>query len=126
MFAERVGLKPGALAYYEKGQRFPRADDLRAICLATGISADWLLFGGETSPPATPAPSAKILGLVGDALAKTFGLTVPCGHRFWLLFTLVYDRVHNEPTMAHKIPQIVDDLVSLMGNQGGKANADIH
>ena len=37
------------VAKYEHGEQIPRADVLAAISKATGKSADWLLFGNDTT-----------------------------------------------------------------------------
>jgi transcriptional regulator with XRE-family HTH domain len=40
-----IGISVSSLYLYEKGERLPRAKEIKLICLALDISADWLLFG---------------------------------------------------------------------------------
>lgn len=39
------GISVSSLYLYEKGDRFPRAKEIKLLCLSLDVSADWLLFG---------------------------------------------------------------------------------
>lgn len=46
-FAQQTGISLRALANYEGRLRMPNADAINKICVQTGASSDWLLFGKE-------------------------------------------------------------------------------
>lgn len=48
-FAQLLKTSQTTVAKYEHGEQIPRADVLATISKATGKSADWLLFGNESS-----------------------------------------------------------------------------
>lgn len=41
--ADRAGAVASAVSHWETGRRTPDADNLRCLCVALGVSADWLL-----------------------------------------------------------------------------------
>lgn len=45
--ARRVGVNKSVISFYELGSRFPTYDNLLRICDIFGVSADYLLRGGE-------------------------------------------------------------------------------
>jgi transcriptional regulator with XRE-family HTH domain len=46
--ARAAHLEPSAVAHFESGRRRPCAANLRAICVAIGVSADYLLALTDT------------------------------------------------------------------------------
>lgn len=64
-FATLLGVPKGTLAGYERGERFPPPEVLRAIRRQTGVSLDWLIAGeGEMRPsedlPLPPLESVPV------------------------------------------------------------------
>lgn len=55
-FARKIGVMTRAYLRYESGERNLRDFQIRAICEACGVSADWLLFGARR-PEGRPAKS---------------------------------------------------------------------
>lgn len=43
--ALKSGLYPHYISQFEAGRRNPRIENLRLLCEALDVSADWLLFG---------------------------------------------------------------------------------
>ena len=41
--AEKTGLKAAAISHFETGQRKPSLKNLRALCMAMNVSADYML-----------------------------------------------------------------------------------
>ena len=54
-FAKRADISYATLREYARGECLPGAAVLRKICVAAGVSADWLLFGDEGSPASRPS-----------------------------------------------------------------------
>lgn len=46
-FAERIGVHKNTFGFYERGERVPDAEAVRAICDSFGVTSAWLLFGVE-------------------------------------------------------------------------------
>lgn len=46
-----------SISRYERGERMPKVDRLRQLCLALDVSADWLI-GIDFSVPSIPAPAS--------------------------------------------------------------------
>ena len=44
-FAEMLGIHPQTLYMYEKGKRVVDVDLLQQLCLKSGVSIEWLVFG---------------------------------------------------------------------------------
>jgi transcriptional regulator with XRE-family HTH domain len=60
--ARRIGRSEGAVRKWLRGQSEPSVTDLRAICLACGARADWLINGSGDSgllPPQIREPGAS-------------------------------------------------------------------
>lgn len=49
--AEATGLQPSAVGHFEQGQRIPCAANLRRLCIALNVSADYLLDSHADSKP---------------------------------------------------------------------------
>ena len=72
--ARRIGRSEGAIRKWLRGESEPNVTDLRAICVACGTTADWLVNGvgasglipeGVAEPPATyGAPAAMDTALL--------------------------------------------------------------
>lgn len=69
-FAHALGLHENSVALYETGRQQPSAWTIYRVCVVTGVSADWLLFGEATTatsrgsaravaPGPTPTPDAR-------------------------------------------------------------------
>lgn len=75
-WAEMLGLNINTLRGYEKGLRTPGADTIADLCLKTGASAPWILWGaGPMLAP--PQPKIEPLGaghLVQSSVAVVDGL----------------------------------------------------
>lgn len=71
-FAATVGVSPGTLGRYERGERLPDAEFLAAIALKRDVSADWLLTG---APPKEFSARWKVHGqiLAEHLRAKYYG-----------------------------------------------------
>lgn len=71
--AERAGTAIGTIQQYELGKRQPRADQLRAIASALGVTVDYLLDAKPAravDPNETEAGREKRLGLPEGALSN--------------------------------------------------------
>lgn len=44
---KKIGLPPSNVSHFETGERLPGADNLRKLCLALNVSADYLLDSHE-------------------------------------------------------------------------------
>lgn len=69
-FAERLGIKRGALANYEIGRNEPIDAVVRLICTTFGVDEIWLRTGdGEMFRPVSR--NEKLASFFGDVLADT-------------------------------------------------------
>lgn len=50
-FARRVGISAQSLSNYETGYRRPGLDQAILICVATGVTLDWIYFGDNSGLP---------------------------------------------------------------------------
>ena len=59
---EKLGVSRQAVSKWESGQAVPDLDTVSQLCLALGLSADYLLFGREDSAPpeSTPEPTGPV------------------------------------------------------------------
>lgn len=92
-FARRCGIANQSLSRYEReGNNLPGAELLRRMCLASGVSADWLLGLTDTrrgfdeppaqnvatasanAPNATAIADAGAASILADALARVAAL----------------------------------------------------
>ena len=92
-FARRCGIANQSLSRYEReGNNLPGAELLRRMCLASGVSADWLLCLTDTrrgfdeptaqnvatasanAPHATAIADAGAASILADALARVAAL----------------------------------------------------
>ena len=92
-FARRCGIANQSLSRYEReGNNLPGAELLRRMCLASGVSADWLLCltdtrrgfddtpaqnvstANATAPHATAIADAGAASILADALARVAAL----------------------------------------------------
>lgn len=46
--AERIGVTPPMISNLEQGKKAIRPDNLAKVCKALGLSADFVLYGGDT------------------------------------------------------------------------------
>jgi len=79
-FSQRIGFHKNTIGNYERGERTPDVDFLRAVCEKLDISSEWLLWGkgsmhrGEATPAAAPAtaqPPAEDDFKMSDMLTMT-------------------------------------------------------
>ena len=61
---EKLGVSRQAVSKWESGQAVPDLDTVSQLCLALGLSADYLLFGREDSAPPPPESTPEPTGPV--------------------------------------------------------------
>lgn len=57
---EGRGISPPTLARYESGDSAPGARELRLLCVALRVTAQWLIFGDVTAPGASAKEQALL------------------------------------------------------------------
>ncbi len=69
---QNQGLSPASISRYEAGQSLPGARELRLLCDALSVSADWLLFGLLPEHQMTAAEQTMIAAVraIADERAK--------------------------------------------------------
>ncbi|MCC0054298.1 MAG: helix-turn-helix domain-containing protein [Defluviimonas sp.] len=72
-FARLAGIKESALYPYLSGKSLPGYENIAAIARAGGVSADWLVFGGEAGGPEN-LPSGQRLIAPASEIHDTFAL----------------------------------------------------
>lgn len=89
-FAIRCGMLPQALSRYEAGGNIPSAEVLRRICVASGVSSDWILGLSERKEraqeqaPEQAAPDNSALLAIIQRQAETIAKLSEAVSRFSL------------------------------------------
>jgi transcriptional regulator with XRE-family HTH domain len=63
--AEGRGISPATLARYESGESAPGAREIRLLCVALDVSAQWLIFGDVGTGGESQAEQALLSALKG-------------------------------------------------------------
>jgi len=73
----RLGVSQSAYANYERDFRPPDAEFIKSVCSAYGVTADWLLFGGDAPPVEVVSLEERRDCVAGDT--ASYRLHVPPG-----------------------------------------------